>query len=504
MKNLGIILALLLFLCQSCSVFGNGLVTNEITLDSITVYQPTSSTTWDASDTAAKTISWSLTTNGVNVYLYKGKVDSRMMQSFGYASKGSTAMDVILSTALPSGNDYYVKIEEWFGNYEIGFSDYFSITNSGSSDEDGENSGNPSSTDIDISGNTVYVADQIDDLFIYKVDDPAKPELIDNIEIEGMIEDTFVSGDQLYLGISQPAGSTDSFYGLAILNISDPLNPGIPTYVNTKGKVYDIYVSGGYVYLMVPWGYDDSGVSHDYNSLALIEVEDPNNPGTPIYKELGEYLAKVWVKGKYAFAIVTEQGIAVLDISDPQNLGTPSYIVVDGMGEDLFIDDQNRLFISSNDGIQVIDVTDPLNPGDAVNTGIKEGIPKAYGDLLFTKSGQFVHLYDISDLTNPKELYSKSVDGLVFDFEVVGDYLFVADYGGGLKCFYFGDALITDTTPEESQSDETSDTQSEGTDGTNETDTSPIFFGNLSTEIFAFLVLSICLQINYRRRKKWN
>jgi hypothetical protein len=502
MKKISILLVMLLFQCQSCTVLGNELVTNEITLDSITVYQPTSSTTWDASDTSAKTISWSLTTNGVDVYLYKGKDDSRLMQSFGYASKGSTAMNVILSTALPSGNDYYVKIEEWFGNYEIGFSDYFSITNSGSSDEDGENSGNPSSTDIAVSGNTIYVADQIDDLFIYNADDPAAPELVDNIEIEGMIEDTFVSGDHLYLGISQIAGSTDSFYGLAMLNISDPLDPSTPTYVNTKGKVYGIYISGGYAYLTVPWGYDESGVSHTYNSLALIDVEDPTNPGEPIYKELDEHLAKVWVKGKYAFTIVTEQRIAVLDVSDPENLGTPSYITVDGMGEDLFIDDENRLFLTSDDGIKVIDVTDPLNPGDAVNTGIKNGLPKAYGDLLFTKYGQFVHLYDISDLTNPEVLFSKSVAGLVFDFEVVGDYLFVADYGGGLKCFYFGDALITDTAPEESQSDETSDSQLEDTEGTNETDNSPINFGNLSIEFIALLILSICLHNRHKRRMK--
>lgn len=491
MRNSITFLITLLLLFQVSFVIGNEQPDFEIRIDSITVSQPTSSATWDASDTSPKSISWSTTMNGVDVYLYKGKgVNSRMVQSFGYARKGATGMSVVLSTALSVGNDYSIFVEEWFGGYEIGWSDYFSIIKGGGdSNEDGKSNNNPSSTNLVIAGNTIYLADVIDDLFIYEVVDPSAPELAKNVEIEGVIEDMFVRGDMLYLSISQPVGSKESFYGLAMLNISDPLNPTDPVYANTNGKAFGLYISGNYAYLMITYGYDEFEVSHDYNNLAIIDISDSNNPGTPIYREMGEIVSKVWVKGNYAYMPINEFGLGILDISDPLNLPDTNFIDIENLGESLFVDSNNRLFITSNDGIYVIDITDPLNPGTPYLTSVDESNPKVSGNLMFTQRLGNVNMYDITDIANIASLTYKSVAGIVFDHEVVGDYLFVADYGGGLKTFYIGDAIPT-----------IEDIISGTTSPDNETGESPLPFNNILIEVSALFITSLIIYDKSRRR----
>ncbi|MHA1960692.1 MAG: hypothetical protein ACW99U_10690, partial [Candidatus Thorarchaeota archaeon] len=71
----------------------------------------------------------------------------------------------------------------------------------------------------------------------------------------------FVSGDYAYVA--------DWDDGLAVINISDPTNPGTPVYEDTRGLAYDVYVSGDYAYVA------------DLNTgLAVIDISDPTNPGT--------------------------------------------------------------------------------------------------------------------------------------------------------------------------------------------------------------------------------
>jgi len=63
----------------------------------------------------------------------------------------------------------------------------------------------------------------------------------------------YVSGNYAYVA--------DSFSGLAVIDISDPTNPGTPVYTDTTGNAYGIYVSGDYAYM----GDQESG-------LAVIQV----------------------------------------------------------------------------------------------------------------------------------------------------------------------------------------------------------------------------------------
>ena len=59
--------------------------------------------------------------------------------------------------------------------------------------------------------------------------------------------------------------------GLAVIDISDPTNPGTPIYGDTTGDAYGVYVSGGYAYV------------GDYSSgLAVIQVRKRADMEAPI------------------------------------------------------------------------------------------------------------------------------------------------------------------------------------------------------------------------------
>ena len=88
----------------------------------------------------------------------------------------------------------------------------------------------------------------------------------------------YVSGDYAYVA--------DGFSGLAVINISNPINPGTPVYEDTTGYARDVYVSGDYAYVA------------DYMSgLAVIEISDPTNPGTPVYEDTNGSARGVYVSG---------------------------------------------------------------------------------------------------------------------------------------------------------------------------------------------------------------
>ncbi|MFX1426166.1 MAG: hypothetical protein ACFFBE_06910, partial [Promethearchaeota archaeon] len=51
----------------------------------------------------------------------------------------------------------------------------------------------------------------------------------------------YVSGDYVYVA--------DGDSGLAVIDISDPTDPGSPVYEDTTGSAFDVYVSGDYAYV---------------------------------------------------------------------------------------------------------------------------------------------------------------------------------------------------------------------------------------------------------------
>jgi len=206
-----------------------------------------------------------------------------------------------------------------------------------------------------ISGDYAYVASHYGGLAIIDISDPTNPGTPVYSDTNSAAFDVFVSGDYAYV-----AAMLD---GLAVINISDPTNPEPPIYVPTNRYARGVYVSGDYAY-----------IAADGSGLAVIDISDPTNPGTPVYKGLEGWPYHVWatdvyVNGDYAYVSFRETingrgGLAIFDISDPTNPGSPVYESSIGWSFRVYVCG-DYAYLADGQGLAVIDISDPRNPETA-------------------------------------------------------------------------------------------------------------------------------------------
>ena len=243
-------------------------------------------------------------------------------------------------------------------------------------------------------------------------------------ETDGIAQGIYVSGDYAYVA--------DYSSGLAVIDISEPTNPGTPFY--TPPFVYtvmDVYISGDYAYL-----------ARASLGFMVVNISDPINPKW-IFKEVTNGNAyDVFVSGDYAYVANGNEGLAVIDISDPTNPGTPVYENTTGDARDVYISGDYAYVADSDSGLAVIDISDPTNPGTPVyedTTGAARGVYVS-GDYAYIADGYSgLAVIDISDPTNPGTPAYEDTTGNAVDVYVSGDYIYVADYGSGLAVIDISD-----------------------------------------------------------------
>ena len=131
----------------------------------------------------------------------------------------------------------------------------------------------------------------------------------------GSARGVYVSGDYAYVA--------DYSSGLAVIDISDPTNPGTPVYESTTGNAFGVYISGDYAYM-----------AHE-SGLAVIDISDPTNPGTLDNELTTDQAVGVYVSGFYAYVADYNSGLAVIkirkrvDMEDPIITDAPSDLTVE-------------------------------------------------------------------------------------------------------------------------------------------------------------------------------
>ena len=153
----------------------------------------------------------------------------------------------------------------------------------------------------------------------------------------------------------------DDTSGLAIIDITDPTNPGTPIYVDTNGEARGVAISGNYAY-----------VADGSSGLAIINISDPNNPGSPTYINLTSTALDVTVSGNYAYIANQNSGLAIINdnsilpVLDHLSIRTQvvGLIAVNVFGNYAFI-------ANKNPGLAIIDISDPTSPGTPTYTRYK-------------------------------------------------------------------------------------------------------------------------------------
>ena len=192
---------------------------------------------------------------------------------------------------------------------------------------------------------------------------------------------------------------TYSLVDVPMLGQLSVLAPSLLGVSDTTGSATKITVSGNIVY-----------VADDASGLAIIDVSDPANPGTPVYMDTTGYALGVAVRGNYAYVADGPSGLHIIDVSDPSSPSLLSTFETDGYASDVTLsDDGTKAYVADgSSGLHIVNVSDSVNPsssglfntgGQALGIALSSDSSKAY--VANGESG--ILIVDVSDASN---LYS--------------------------------------------------------------------------------------------------
>ena len=285
--------------------------------------------------------------------------------------------------------------------------------------------------DVVVSGNLAFVACYDTNAYIRIIDisEPANPiqiGVIDSLDrpdpYEGAAVDIAIEGDYLFV-------MTYSY-----IHVFDVSNPADPRLVNSFDfidlSVYDIEISEHYIYF-IPFRYQNE----DY-CIRVFDVSDPENieeAGIFIY---GEEIRDVAAQGNYAFATI-DSGLLVIDVSEVEDMQVVTLLEFDDWrGNHIFLTD-NFACVTARNGIYLIDISDPTQPDVCGVIEGLEGYPKdiaATDDMVyFTDRNNRLKIFDVTDISEPQEIWSFPPLGHILSVELRGNHAFLAAELGGLK-----------------------------------------------------------------------
>ncbi|MBD3188786.1 hypothetical protein GF325_18300 [Candidatus Bathyarchaeota archaeon] len=170
---------------------------------------------------------------------------------------------------------------------------------------------------VDVSEGFAYVATRSHHLAIVNVSDPDDPKPPSYKSTDGDAIGVHVDGEFAYVA--------DSYDGLAIVNISDPEDELSAHFQeDTNGTAYSVDLHNDHAIIAELTG----------SQLALIDVINPQDPGTPEYIPLADEAYDIQMKDGYAFIALNESGLAVVDIESfdqdaPAIISSPTNMTVD-------------------------------------------------------------------------------------------------------------------------------------------------------------------------------
>jgi len=274
---------------------------------------------------------------------------------------------------------------------------------------------------VAVKGNYAYVADDIGFGAIL-VADPQRPSIGAHYSMPVEEGRTVVSGGYAYVACAD---------GLRIMSISEPGFPREYGFCRTPGWARDVSVCGTYAYV----------AAHD-SGLCVISISDPGHPVVvgryaPPVEACGEAHG-VAVNGSYAYLADDYAGLRIISIADPAHpvevgccdTANEAYRVAVS-GNYAYLLDHNSA------GLLVVSISDPAHP-----TGVGSyELPRhdaddvvANGAFLYVADVEAgVYILSISDPLHPVLAAYYDECYCAFGLAVDESYVYVADWGGGLK-----------------------------------------------------------------------
>jgi hypothetical protein len=283
-----------------------------------------------------------------------------------------------------------------------------------------------------------YLSAISDKLYVYDISDPAHPRPGETLKVDArLINDVSVTPDGK-IGVITREGASSRKNGIVFLDTSDPMHPKVLSEYSATvtGGVHSAYINSHYVYIT-----DDAT-----GSLRVIDFADVKNPREVARWEVessgqmtialpegegvataGRYLHDVQVVDGLAYLAYWRDGLVILDVGNGVKGGSPehpqfvstcrfNYDELYGAG---WLAGAHAIYRYKN----YVFVGDEVFPG-IFSLASRERIPVR----------GIVHVVDVSDLQNPREVATYSVpEAGSHNIWVFDDVLYMGYYNGGAR-----------------------------------------------------------------------
>jgi hypothetical protein len=256
--------------------------------------------------------------------------------------------------------------------------------------------------------------------------------------------------------------SADTDHGAIFeIDVSDPFNPHLVTTHTQYGGPYSIEIVDSYMFYTTnrlyamrisPAGdliqigiWEDSGIYLQIidevaymcgggGPMRAVDVSDPSSMIELISFPLPRWESRhMDLHGDNAFVAARDNGVLVYDVSDPTSPEfVTRYELQEGESIQYITVQDNIAYISNWDGVRILDVSDILNPvhiGTADCYTVPEKVVRE-GDHLYVCHHLFdedsFSIYNVANIENPVLLGSILTADHPFDFEVEGNYAYLA------------------------------------------------------------------------------
>ncbi len=262
-----------------------------------------------------------------------------------------------------------------------------------------------STEEIFLNGQIAYISSYFQQsIFVYNISTPNNPELL--CQYEGNDIATSTSFRPQYITIFDSyLYVVDSYIGLIIINST---NPSELTYIhNVPIDLQFSYKSS--IQLVDDYFY----INDDTNGVFIL---DKNNGTHPTY--FGNYSCYAnFMTAADSYLFITNGVFAILDIQNPGNIQLLSQIGIEGFYnaiQDLVIAD-NYAFCAIGGGLLVLDISNLSNPINVYysNEYLWAKTVELLGDYLFVGSSETLTVLDITDPSTP--VVVGSFDSFVID-----------------------------------------------------------------------------------------
>ena len=335
--------------------------------------------------------------------------------------------------------------------------------------------------DLKVSGNYLYVTNDLGYLYIVDIKDKSNPAVIGKCAGIDAANIVFIEGDYAYISYSKYDLEHEELkvdYGFKIVDIKNKEQPAVigdwgGQSIKIDKSVHGIFIKDDYALITL--------VSINENeSTGTFQIVDIKNKAKPVSLGSIDFAGStnaVWAAGDYAcvnlIAYDIKPGMTNLEIEDIQSKSYLKIIDIKDRKKPVVLgscevftqswglySDENFAYLSNNkydsaskkyydSSVQIIDIKDKKSPKAAGSCNIKGGAWEIdfKDDYLFISNldGGF-DILSVRDKKNPIIIDSVKTKGATYDIEVFGKYGYLADGFEGVTIF---ELEIADSLPDQ-------------------------------------------------------